>query len=310
MRFRLARLQAESSRNMYSEHGFEALMRAVFGQVCQRLMVVSYCTPGSAQPHAASAIWRQRSLGAQRVDDLAGRPGARLPRRARRRRAHELVARAHGVVRVLPAHRVVRLAVEVGGYSRADERHRLPLLLADLPLDEVDDLRVVHVEARPSSRRGASCRPLLVAPAARSNTSKGGEAHEPRARPAARELLLLPADRALKFVPVPRPVLEQPGLALHEVVDAHQVVLDRLDEARGALRPLVGVPGLDDVVDRARPVRSRRRRLPVGAPVPRVGRGLVPGEVAARPLDAVPVVEPAVEPDGRVERAVLVCTSR
>src|SRR5215211_2027280 len=60
-RFRLDRLQAESSRNMYSEQGFDALMRAVFGQVCQRLIVVSYCTPGSAQAQALSAIVCQSS---------------------------------------------------------------------------------------------------------------------------------------------------------------------------------------------------------------------------------------------------------
>src|SRR5690606_30492442 len=51
-----ARLHAELSRNMYSEHGFEALIRAVLGQVCQRLMVESYCTPGSAQLQAALPI--------------------------------------------------------------------------------------------------------------------------------------------------------------------------------------------------------------------------------------------------------------
>src|SRR3954465_11873127 len=62
VRFRLERLQAESSRNMYSEQGLLALIRAVFGQGCQRLIVLSYCTPGSAHPHAASASWRQRSL--------------------------------------------------------------------------------------------------------------------------------------------------------------------------------------------------------------------------------------------------------
>src|SRR3546814_19575924 len=50
-----ARLQAVSSRNMYSEHGFDALMRPPAGQVCQSLMVVSYCTPGSAQAQAACA---------------------------------------------------------------------------------------------------------------------------------------------------------------------------------------------------------------------------------------------------------------
>src|SRR6188472_4207665 len=56
MRLSEARLQAESSIDMYSEHGFEALIRPVFGSVCQLLIVVSYWTPGSAQRHAASAM--------------------------------------------------------------------------------------------------------------------------------------------------------------------------------------------------------------------------------------------------------------
>src|SRR2546421_5407847 len=58
MRLSEARLQAESSTCMYSLHGFEALIRPEFGEVCQRLIVVSYWTPGSAQRHAASAISR------------------------------------------------------------------------------------------------------------------------------------------------------------------------------------------------------------------------------------------------------------
>src|ERR1700733_16231186 len=70
VRLTLDRLHAVSSRNMYSEHGFEALMRPEFGHVCQRLIVESYCTPGSAQPHAASATWRQRSL-ASSVSQIA-----------------------------------------------------------------------------------------------------------------------------------------------------------------------------------------------------------------------------------------------
>src|SRR6187551_3148500 len=61
MRLSDARLHAESSTCMYSEHGFDALMRPDTGQVCQSLIVVSYCTPGSAQRHAASAIWLRRS---------------------------------------------------------------------------------------------------------------------------------------------------------------------------------------------------------------------------------------------------------
>src|SRR5271165_2417123 len=62
VRFTLERLHAGSSRNMYSEHGFDALMRPEFGHVCQRLIVESYCMPGSAHPQAASEIFRQRSL--------------------------------------------------------------------------------------------------------------------------------------------------------------------------------------------------------------------------------------------------------
>src|SRR6267142_2113755 len=61
-RLRLARLQAESSRNMYSLQGFEALMRAVFFDVCQRLTVVSYCMPGSPQRQVASEILYSNSL--------------------------------------------------------------------------------------------------------------------------------------------------------------------------------------------------------------------------------------------------------
>src|ERR671919_155751 len=61
MRLSEARLQAESSTCMYSEHGFDALIRPEFGHVCHSLIVVSYCTPGSAQRHAASAIWFRTS---------------------------------------------------------------------------------------------------------------------------------------------------------------------------------------------------------------------------------------------------------
>ncbi|CAB5032089.1 unannotated protein [freshwater metagenome] len=57
----LAKLQAELSMCMYSEHGLEALMRAVLGAVCQRLTVVSNCRPGSAHSHADLAIWSIRS---------------------------------------------------------------------------------------------------------------------------------------------------------------------------------------------------------------------------------------------------------
>src|SRR3954470_7812595 len=55
-RLRLARLHEELSRLMYSEHGFEAVIRPVSGLVCQSLIVSSYWMPGSAHAHAAWAI--------------------------------------------------------------------------------------------------------------------------------------------------------------------------------------------------------------------------------------------------------------
>src|SRR5215469_18586885 len=55
-----ARLQAESSRNMYSEHGLEALIRSVFLLVCHLFTVVSYCMPGSPHCHVACEILRSR----------------------------------------------------------------------------------------------------------------------------------------------------------------------------------------------------------------------------------------------------------
>ena len=82
MRFSDARLQAESSRNMYSEQGLEALMRAVFGQVCQALMVVSNCMPGSPHSQAASAIWRMRSRAADGLERPAVGAGRAAATRA------------------------------------------------------------------------------------------------------------------------------------------------------------------------------------------------------------------------------------
>src|SRR6266699_3341851 len=61
IRFSDARLHAVSSRNMYSEQGLLALMRAVDFEVCQRLTVGLYCIPGSPQCQVDSAIFIIRS---------------------------------------------------------------------------------------------------------------------------------------------------------------------------------------------------------------------------------------------------------
>ena len=55
-------MQAESSMNMYSEHGLDALIRCVALHGFHALMSVSYCIPGSPHTHADSAIFMRRSL--------------------------------------------------------------------------------------------------------------------------------------------------------------------------------------------------------------------------------------------------------
>src|SRR4051812_29355785 len=61
MRFSDARLHELLSRLMYSEHGFEALIRPVSGLVCQSLIVSSYWMPGSAHSQAACVTLRNSS---------------------------------------------------------------------------------------------------------------------------------------------------------------------------------------------------------------------------------------------------------
>src|SRR3982751_4539822 len=61
MRLAEARLQAVSSRNMYSEHGLEARISPDALQVCQSFMVVLKCKPGSALAQAAWPIFSHSS---------------------------------------------------------------------------------------------------------------------------------------------------------------------------------------------------------------------------------------------------------
>src|SRR5947199_349664 len=49
---------------IYSEQGLDALIRPVFGSVCQALIVVSYWTPGSPQRLAARLDRAGRRVGA------------------------------------------------------------------------------------------------------------------------------------------------------------------------------------------------------------------------------------------------------
>src|SRR5271165_4963922 len=61
---------------MYSEHGFDALIRPSTGQVCHSLMVVSNCKPGSAHDQAAYVIWSHSSRARSVLHGFGGRPSA------------------------------------------------------------------------------------------------------------------------------------------------------------------------------------------------------------------------------------------
>ena len=74
-RFSDARLQAVSSRNMYSEHGFDARIGPDCGQVCQSLMVVWNWMPGSAEAQAAKPILSQRAARIDGLDTCCRRGG-------------------------------------------------------------------------------------------------------------------------------------------------------------------------------------------------------------------------------------------
>src|SRR5437763_13099241 len=68
--FNEARLHAVSSRNMYSEHGFDALIRPLSEQVFHSLIVLSNWRPGSAEAQAACALRSHNSLAGRVFDTL------------------------------------------------------------------------------------------------------------------------------------------------------------------------------------------------------------------------------------------------
>src|SRR5258705_418409 len=122
---------------MYSLQGLLALMRAVFLDVCQRLMVVSYCMPGSPHCQVASAMACMMSLAfyGSGVEGSVGVDGG-----------HELVGDADGVVGVLEEDGAVGFGVGAGAVVAGLDEGPCLLLLADLAVDEVDDVGVVDVE--------------------------------------------------------------------------------------------------------------------------------------------------------------------
>ena len=193
---------------------------------------------------------------------------------------HEVVAHAHREVLVLEHHRAVRVAVERSIVAHLDQRPRF-LLLLGLGLDEFLDVRVPvleRVHLRRAARLAAGfhdVRDLVV---------HFQERKRPARASAAAELLLRAAQRR-KIGPGAAAKFEQHRLRMREVHDGLHRVLDALDEARAALRVFVLRRGA---------LRDLGLAVDEIIPLPAPGTG------------AILLVEPAVEPHRRIERAKLV----
>jgi hypothetical protein len=129
--------------DMYSEHGFDALMRPVFGSVCQELIVVLHARVGALPRRLGDLAQQVARVG--RLDDGAVGARGEVPLLGLEDRLHELVGHPNRVVSVLvldrgPVRRVQRHVV-----AGLLEDARLPLLLGLAP-DELLDVRVVDVE--------------------------------------------------------------------------------------------------------------------------------------------------------------------
>ena len=171
-----------------------------------------------------------RAIG---VHHLAARHRPRLPQPVVQHRAHELVGRAHRVVRVLEEHRRVRRAGERAVVAGVDQRPRL-LLFLDLAVDELDDVGMLGVEDH--HLRGAARLAARLDDAGK-RIEALHERHRAGRRAAAGQQLLRRADRR-QIAAGARPVLEEHALGLGERQDRLHRVVDRVDEARRALRRL------------------------------------------------------------------------
>ena len=230
--------------------------------------------PGALRHPAEHVAGLEARPRLRRVGDPAGGPGV-----VALDGLHELVGDAHREVGVLEEDRRVGLAVEVGVVAPLLDEHPRLLLLLRLALDELHDVGVMHLERL--HLRGTP----RLAPALHHRGDLVVDPHErQRARGLAtpRELLALAPQRG-EVGAGARAELEEHRLAPRELHDVFHRVLDALDEAGAALRILVGVVGHHHVAG-----------------------GLVPAPVARGALHAVLVVQADVEPDRRIERAVLV----
>ena len=176
--------------------------------------------------HALEEVARAEFFHGLAVVDVAGPPVAVVFDGL-----HEFVAHPHGVIGVLEKHGAVGFAVNRTVVALFDEHMSLALLF-HLAVDELGDVRVVHVEDHHFRR--APC-----FPAAFDDAGERVEALHKTHRTgsdAAAGKRFVAAAQAREIRPCARTPFEEHPFGLGQIHDRIHVVLDRIDEAGRALR--------------------------------------------------------------------------
>src|ERR1700674_801408 len=111
-----------------------------------------------ARPRCACNLIPEISR-ADRAGHLPIRPPSKVPRSVVEHCVNESVRNAHGVVGVLARNRLISLALVRTIEARSNQSCRL-FLLVHLPIDELVDIRVIHIE-HDHLRGAASCAAAL-----------------------------------------------------------------------------------------------------------------------------------------------------
>ncbi len=194
---------------------------------------------------------------------------------------HEIVGHANRKVRVLEHDRTVGFAVEVGFVATLFDQHVGLLFFLPLALDEFHHVGVPHLDRlHLGGTAGLTAalhhgRHLVVHPHERKRT---------RGFAPTGEFFSVRTKRG-KVGPRATPELEQHGLAAGKLHDVFHVVVDMLNETGRTLGEFIRVLGLHHFASHA-----------------------IPTPVALRARHAVLMVQPDVEPHGRIERAMLMET--
>src|SRR5579884_2800098 len=129
--------------------------------------------------------------------------------------AHEFIADAHGVIRILEENRAVRIAINGAVVALLDQHVRFALFL-HLAFNELDDVRVVDIEDH-HLRRAPCLAAALDHPGERIETLHKADGTRSDAAPLS--VSLLPRSEE-KLVPVPEPHLKSmPSVLARSMMD-------------------------------------------------------------------------------------------